>query len=124
MQKGYLAGQLSEHLAEWAPLLNEEEFAALAELITERLRAKKAEGPEPASKPIEVGQVWVTAGPTSGAPNWATPFAIGVTRIRDEWVYFRPLQLNATENRCTRHDFPTLYTRLPFRCEADERRGR
>ena len=76
---------------------------------------KEPEPDEP--EPIEVGQVWATAEYVEGGPHWTTHFAIGVTRVLDEWIYFRPLRIKATEDRCTKHDFPILYVRLPYRAE-------
>ena len=93
-----------------------EEFDALEEFLRHTARDRKRRGQSPA-EPIEAGQVWATAESSPGGPNWMVNFAVEITRVLDEWVYFVPLQLNATEGRCTRHDFPILYARIPYRRE-------
>jgi len=120
MHKGVPMGEMVSDRKSWPPMLSEEEFVVLEELVAERVVQRKAKEPEPES--IEVGQLWECAdqkqiieveghvgGYTGLRPvRWYHVASTGQKTSRAE-----PLP-----NPCPKAEFRSRCKRLPYRREA------
>ena len=56
MRRGVSAGEMVTDRTQWPPLLTDEEFAALEEVLAKTMERQKLQ--EGHAEPIEVGQLW------------------------------------------------------------------